>query len=476
MYTDEELKIDEPLKNEILFTPIKTRLEDVESDSSFERMLKDLESLLFKNLEEILKIEDYGPFYASLGTTDADGSIGELRTFLRENIKEWEKGSDSKIIYDKILFLDRAILDKVNGVFHIQINCGVIMSSLPFWDFFENFFSFSYKLSNVKRTLLLIYVSTLFLNTCKDLFFFSRHKHENFYSYAYEGANAINLSWYQYVYLIVKTILQIKYKSNLEIINIVFSSLLKLRDNRKLTPLDPLFATVDQREGAVLSNYAYQEQPSINPDYSFTVSTLPQSSLPNYDPQTGFFSFGSNLHGALLNRSGQKIWLVFSGTKFSKSFEQIPRMLSNVLTDMFQIMFTVDVSYLVAVGVIEKVLEENPDKAIDVYGHSLGGGLMQFSVQALSAKYGDRLRGYGYNSAGLSKLTLSLLNVNDLNKASGNIEHIVLKKDIVSRVGSLIGINYCLKERKAKKLLTAHFIETVIRLLYNGQFVICQIV
>lgn len=77
----------------------------------------------------------------------------------------------------------------------------------------------------------------------------------------------------------------------------------------------------------------------------------------------------------------------------------------HALTDIYQFIGSFSSAYVEAVGVIQcvwhgklrkKGLEDAP---INVYGHSLGGGLMQFAVSNCSAKH---IHGYGYNSAGLS--------------------------------------------------------------------------
>ena len=113
----------------------------------------------------------------------------------------------------------------------------------------------------------------------------------------------------------------------------------------------------------------------------------------------GTFHLQDNFNGFIGVRETQnnckEIIVGFSGTN---SFR-------HVLTDIFQFFGFLSTAYVESIGLIQSVwigkchkkgLENAP---IKVYGHSLGGGLMQFAVANTSAK---DIQGFGYNSAGLS--------------------------------------------------------------------------
>ena len=68
-------------------------------------------------------------------------------------------------------------------------------------------------------------------------------------------------------------------------------------------------------------------------------------------------------------------------------------------------------------------------------GHSLGGGLTQFTVAGLDDKL---VVGLGYNSAGLSNMAVDLLK----NKYQGSIHHLYLRYDQVFLIGNQLGDYY----------------------------------
>ena len=115
-------------------------------------------------------------------------------------------------------------------------------------------------------------------------------------------------------------------------------------------------------------------------------------------------------------------------------------MVNNVVTDVSQILFGPETTYLAAVGLLKDVLDHTINH-VWVLGHSLGGGLMQFACTALSdnRKYAQRLHGIGYNSAGLSNRTMRTLTAKCERTMAGRIRQVRSTTDIVSRIGHLIG-------------------------------------
>ena len=108
----------------------------------------------------------------------------------------------------------------------------------------------------------------------------------------------------------------------------------------------------------------------------------------------------------------------------------------NWLTNLIQFCFCDDVVYHMALGFLLTLIEQNPGRNIEVYGHSLGGGLTQFAVAGADD---SRTTGIGYNSAGLSRMTLSRLPV-PVNYL--NLSHFHLRNDVVFNIGNHIGDVY----------------------------------
>ncbi|HOU67695.1 MAG TPA: hypothetical protein PKW49_03805 [Paludibacteraceae bacterium] len=110
----------------------------------------------------------------------------------------------------------------------------------------------------------------------------------------------------------------------------------------------------------------------------------------------GRFHFPCNLNGYVAEKQGadRKIMVGFSGTENAMNWK----------TNIVQYMFGPDTTYLLASEIVCLVAsnrrKDNEEEIpIHVYGHSLGGGLMQYAICNCHA---DNIRGFGYNSAGLS--------------------------------------------------------------------------
>ena len=80
-----------------------------------------------------------------------------------------------------------------------------------------------------------------------------------------------------------------------------------------------------------------------------------------------------------------------------------------------------------------------------MFGHSLGGGLMQFSCAALNSK---RLHGYGYNSAGLSDHSMKIISNYSSRILQCKVVHICSLHDPVSRLGHQIGKKKYVESRR----------------------------
>lgn len=114
--------------------------------------------------------------------------------------------------------------------------------------------------------------------------------------------------------------------------------------------------------------------------------------------------------------------------------------LSNYVTDYHQLLFGPDISYFLAVGIVAKVYEDlkGCECNIHVVGHSLGGGLAQYSAAAVDDKSVDAVC---YNSAGLAEKTLDTLN-NRKNLTAYKVLHMHVCPDFVFLCGNQLGSAY----------------------------------
>lgn len=134
----------------------------------------------------------------------------------------------------------------------------------------------------------------------------------------------------------------------------------------------------------------------------------------------GHFS-DMGLEGCVINNScNNEILVGFSGTKglFSNTF----------IVDLSQII-GLSPTYIKAAGLVKYLKDKH--KNVIVCGHSLGGGLSQFSA----APHNGKVMAVCYNAAGLFKESLSLIKNNKIR----NIIHIRMKNDVVSQIGCLVG-------------------------------------
>lgn len=107
--------------------------------------------------------------------------------------------------------------------------------------------------------------------------------------------------------------------------------------------------------------------------------------------------------------------------------------LRNWLTNITQFAICDDYVYHMALGLVLLLAVQYKEDNIDIYGHSLGGGLTQFSVIGAD---NPKISGTGYNSAGLSNLTLARMKAPQ-NRI--NMTHFHLRNDVVFNIGHHIG-------------------------------------
>ena len=147
--------------------------------------------------------------------------------------------------------------------------------------------------------------------------------------------------------------------------------------------------------------------------------------------------------------SGRIICLSFAGTRVGISSATARKvMIQNGLTDIFQYFNVPSKTYFASVAILQEVMKSFPGRRIFVFGHSLGGGLMQYACAALNS---ELLHGVGYNSAGLSQNTLNTIPNHVQGNMKCHIRHICSLHDPVSRLGYLISTIKYVKSVKGNK-------------------------
>ena len=123
----------------------------------------------------------------------------------------------------------------------------------------------------------------------------------------------------------------------------------------------------------------------------------------------------------------------------------------NVITDVFQYMSLPSIVYFAAVGILKDVMMSYPQEDVYVFGHSLGGGLAQFSCAAVNS---CNAKAYCYNSAGLGDFSLNVINRKyGMSPIVSQIQHICSQHDYVSCFGELLqNVKYI----KSESGLSAH--------------------
>lgn len=249
---------------------------------------------------------------------------------------------------------------------------------------------------------------------------------DDFHSFAESGANYLGLQW--------KDI----YHSLQERVDAW--ALRKWRADRSYKAMQNLYTqrpmTELEERGIQMANYAYDDKEVKGRYLPTIVQPYVKAGYP-YDTQyKAFFKLGYGLRGTLFTVQSPSpirdapedtLYLMFSGTKKNSP--------SNWRADIRQYIHS-DPVYYAALGFaryINNCRKHDNMSHMVIGGHSLGGGLAQFSVGALLPD--DSLQGLGYNSAGLSNYNLRHMKDPDTNQ----FVHIFVINDMVHKFGSHIG-------------------------------------
>ena len=333
----------------------------------------------------------------------------------------------------------QAIKLAVNG-FRFNNLCNLVVSVI------EGHFS----ILQTSKTGLAIFVTGLeFYRVCVDLYQYrrtvSKDSVPSFYRHAYKGAQFMDVTWRNYgttLFTLFRNLNNITYSE------LIFKAVFANKRVEKKAKDTNYWS-----EAIAVADYAYCESKKHpNPPYvplaaySSAISEIPTD-------EKGHFRLDRNLNGAVveLQQAHNSIWLGFTGSNSC----------SHILTDVMQIMGGPNSVYYAAVGITRYVVERYKNKKIIVTGHSLGGGLTQFAVSSLMD---SNIQGIGFNSAGLSEQSMALLKRHQVKlvkegthkQSDINMTHIVMKHDIVSTFGALVGkinvVDSRLRYLKAHKL------------------------
>lgn len=177
------------------------------------------------------------------------------------------------------------------------------------------------------------------------------------------------------------------------------------------------------------SDYAYSGK-SDDTDYlPMPAERIPAEIREMYHESNGLFSSGHGLKAWIAIKEN-KVVVAFSGTD--------PLNIIMDYEDYVQI-YSASVLYLEAAGLLRIMLEAFQTETFLVCGHSLGGGLAEFSVTANIGACKDRVKCYVYNPAGLGIKSLQYLKNERLNISKNHIWVYATCKDFVSLSGAKIG-------------------------------------
>lgn len=221
----------------------------------------------------------------------------------------------------------------------------------------------------------------------------------------------------------------IRMKNQTNVVSSVLNSMLGKYPKGPFPPCSPF-----ECQGTAMADYSYHFQ-QIDPKVVQIKPVKLGSCLLNTIYQSDCsIELGLGMQAALFSLPSyyDKLVLSFAGTEFSLS----KRGFHNVITDIAQLYYGPETTYMAAVGLLKEVKRNVPADELWVVGHSLGGGLMQYACVALED---FKIHGLGYNAAGLSTYSLRTLTAARVNKMEPTITQIRSNSDFVSNMGRQLG-------------------------------------
>ena len=170
----------------------------------------------------------------------------------------------------------------------------------------------------------------------------------------------------------------------------------------------------------------------------------------------GFVGFRNIAHNK------KEIIIGFSGTEFTSFNNWITNIAQYIgrLPLPIPISLPIPIPYAQACGIVESIWKGTrhkrgfKDARIKVYGHSLGGGMMQYAVSNCSS---DKIFGFGYNSAGLS-----FKNFKELENADKPIFHLYNPCDVVFILPGSVQLGGSIKfDEMTPRPIKAHLLDSI---------------
>lgn len=289
-------------------------------------------------------------------------------------------------------------------------------------------------------------------------------------SFAHDGCRLLKVTWKHYFETIGKMAMGIIPHSIYDMLDIVHKCQSVFHKN-----LHTAFDNIE-RDGAALAEfpYTFNHKYNANP-VSISLLVLNKYAdnrlLEAYVYKDGKLELNDSdgmavaLFDYRYDKDKTAHCISFAGTRLkASSIRKAKVMTQNVITNAYQFVCGASKVYYAAVGIMLAMMKTYPGEKILVFGHSLGGGLMQFACSSVNS---PDVAGYGYNSAGLSWYNMRLI----AQKLGGNnlksdIEHICAQHDPISFWGHQIGD---VKYIKSSNVLTAHCLEGLNKRLNRGK-------
>ena len=271
--------------------------------------------------------------------------------------------------------------------------------------------------------------------------------------FAYRGSKRLQFTWADYFNYL--------YVTHSSIASTVIYNAINLMLKGGSAIFNPRILTDRECIGVAFADYAYGRKTGVTPNVVIQPLMFKNADLANiYDTSTKFMKLEDEfgLKVAALYYDTNKC-VSFAGTRLDfTGIKKSVVSMQNILTDVIQIAYKPTPAYMAAVGIVDALLYES-NEHVFVFGHSLGGGLVQFACAANST---TRVHGNGYNSAGLSSATCDILTKHGAYVPLGNIVHVNASTDVVSKIGTFLGERVNV-DTAGINMMGAHKIETLNR-------------
>lgn len=410
----------------------------------------------------------------------AKEELEELFLFGNDKNEDFESRTSVEKLLDKF---DNWLCSEDNGKERIVSFCGcikelasnayrVIRISMKGFNL-KNFCKFILKtvsslstdLKTVTKCLKIFLIGAEFVRMIDDLYAYWKKSANDVYYYAGVGAQVLGLKWGNYGRRIWNLYRKVSLSETINALVELSWSFWSSAKGELTTTFSPL-----HKNCIAMASYAYKEIPYPTKEVTpLQIKGVLGCPIKTYDSKTALFGFESWLKeiggSILVTKEKDTIFLAFSGThKWN---------ICNWITNLVQYYSSIDSVYLAAFGIALELRRSYPSHRIIITGHSLGGGLAQFTTASMCE---NNVSGICYNSAGLSEESCKIVQKHAKEvqfKGNDNITHIVMEHDPVSRLGCLLGKKLVLNSNE--KGLNAHDKLSINMILNRNKAKYCKI-